>query len=85
MELKVAGITKKEFDETAKWVVKFIDRPRVVGTYPELEKMFGKNFESNDNVRDVDLLWDGGQPDSVKGFLEFMHECDKKYGWMTIP
>lgn len=82
---KVAGISREQFDQEAKWVVKFTNRPRIVDTYPNLEKMLGKDFFSQDNVRDVDLLCKEGQPDTVKPFITRMLEIDREYGWMTIP
>lgn len=85
MAIKVAGITKEEFDQNSRWVVKFTDRPRIVDTYPNLEKILGKSFYSDDNVRDVDLVCYEGQPDIVKPFITRMHEIDREHGWMTIP
>lgn len=85
MDIRVGGITRKEFDENAKWVVKFTNRPRIVDTYPNIVKRLGEDFFDKYDVRDLDLLCDEGQPDIIKEFIKVMHEIDRKYGWMTIP
>ena len=82
---KVAGVSREQFDQEAKWVVKFTDRPRVVDTYPNLEKMLGKDFFSQDNVRDLDLLCYEGQPETLRSFFNKLAEIDREHGWMTIP
>jgi hypothetical protein len=85
MDIKVGGVTKKEFDENALWVVKFTDRPRMVDTYPNIVKALGEHFFSSDNVRDLDLLCYEGQPECLKGFFNKLREIDREHGWMTIP
>lgn len=85
MSKKVAGITKEQFDQESLWVCKFTNRPRIVDTYPNLEKILGDDFFSRDDVRDVDLLCYENQPESLKGFFDKLREIDRDYGWMTIP
>lgn len=81
----VAGISREQFDREAMWVVKFTDRPRICDTYPNLEKILGKDFFSHENVRDMDLLTYEEQPETLRPFFEKLKEIDREHGWMTIP
>ena len=81
---KLAGVTYEEVKKELKWVARFSDGYRYVGTHDEVKNYVENNEEDYWYCKDMDIICKEGQPKKFHNFMDKIEELDRKYGWMTF-
>lgn len=81
---KLAGVTYEEVKKELKWVARFSDGYRYVGTHDEVKNYVENNEDDYWYCKDMDIICKEGQPKKFHNFMDKVEELDRKYGWMTF-
>ena len=82
---KLAGVTYEEVKNELKWVARFSDGYRYVGTHDEVKNYVENNEDDYWYCKDMDIICKEGQPKKFHNFMDKIEELDREYGWMTFP